>query len=144
MEYHGPHYDLPALRMEPSPTAPDPHHRRRPLGPGAAPGRRAVRRLGGGRRLHAGGGPPAIWVNSTRPCTAPGAGDEPFAIYLSLWANPDVDTYRSFEEDYGVTDMLCAPAMVAEVDPSDSPEAQLQTRIDASARYAEDVMEKMR
>jgi hypothetical protein len=52
--------------------------------------------------------------------------------------------YKSFEEDYGVTDMLSAPAMVAEVDPAASPEAQLQTRLDASARYAEDVMEKMR
>ena len=51
--------------------------------------------------------------------------DEPFSIYLSLWARPDVDLYRSFEEDYGVTDTLCAPAMVAEVDPSDPPEAQL-------------------
>jgi len=39
--------------------------------------------------------------------------------------------------------MLSAPAMVAEVDPSDSPDAQLQTRIDASARYAEEVMQKM-
>ena len=73
-----------------------------------------------------------------------GRESEPFSIYLSLWANPDIDMYRSFEEDYGVTDMLSAPAMVAEVDPSDSPEAQLQTRLDASARYAEDVMGKMR
>jgi hypothetical protein len=73
-----------------------------------------------------------------------GRENEPFDIYLSLWVNPDVDTYRRFEEDYGVTDMLSAPAMVADVDPSDSPDAQLQTRIDASARYAEEVMEKMR
>jgi hypothetical protein len=33
---------------------------------------------------------------------------------------------------------------VAEVDTSDSSEAQLQTRLDASARFAEDVIEKMR
>ena len=45
-----------------------------------------------------------------------GREDEPFSIYLSLWARPDVDLYRSFEEDYGVTDTLSAPAMVAEVD----------------------------
>jgi len=73
-----------------------------------------------------------------------GRENEPFAIYLSLWANPDIDMYRSFEEEYGVTDMLSAPAMVAEVDASDSPDAQLQTRIDASARYAEEVMDKVR
>jgi len=40
--------------------------------------------------------------------------------------------------------MLSAPAMVAEVDPSDTPDAQLRTRIDASARFAEEVVEKMR
>ena len=45
-----------------------------------------------------------------------GREDEPFSIYLSLWARPDADLYRSFEEDFGVTDTLCAPAMVAKVD----------------------------
>jgi alkanesulfonate monooxygenase SsuD/methylene tetrahydromethanopterin reductase-like flavin-dependent oxidoreductase (luciferase family) len=73
-----------------------------------------------------------------------GREDEPFLIYLSLWANPDIDLYRRFAEDYGVTDMLSGAAMAAEVDPSASPAAQLQTRIDASARFAEEVMEKMR
>ena len=44
-----------------------------------------------------------------------GRENAPFEIFLSLWATPDIDMYRSFEEDYGVTDMLCAPAMVAKV-----------------------------
>ena len=73
-----------------------------------------------------------------------GRENEPFSIYLSLWARPDPDLYRSFEEDYGVTDTLCAPAMVAEVDASDSPESQLQTRLDASARFADEILAKMR
>jgi hypothetical protein len=34
--------------------------------------------------------------------------------------------------------------MVTAVDPTDPPEAQLRTRLDASARFAEEVMEKMR
>ena len=51
--------------------------------------------------------------------------------------------YRSFEE-YGVTDMLCAPAMAAAVDAGASPDEQLQTRLDASARFAEEIIEKMR
>ena len=76
-------------------------------------------------RLHARGGTPEHLAAAPRGRRRAGRQDEPFAIYLSLWAPPDVDMYRSFEEDYGVTDMLCAPAMVAEVDPSDSPEAQL-------------------
>jgi alkanesulfonate monooxygenase SsuD/methylene tetrahydromethanopterin reductase-like flavin-dependent oxidoreductase (luciferase family) len=73
-----------------------------------------------------------------------GRQNAPFEIFLSLWAQPDLDMYRSFEEEFGVTDMLCAPAMVADVDPAASSEAQLQTRLDASARFAQDVVEKMR
>lgn len=38
--------------------------------------------------------------------------DEPFAIYLALMAMPDVNLYRRFE-DAGVTDMICAPWMLA-------------------------------
>jgi hypothetical protein len=61
-----------------------------------------------------------------------------------LWAKPDVDLYRSFEEDFGVTDTLCAPGMVAKVDPSDPPETQLQVRLDASERFADEIVAKMR
>jgi hypothetical protein len=73
-----------------------------------------------------------------------GRDHEPFSIYLSLWARPDADLYRSFEEDFGVTDTLCAPAMVAKVDPADPPQVQLQARLDASARFADEIVAKMR
>ncbi|HXQ90158.1 MAG TPA: hypothetical protein VN768_01300, partial [Acidimicrobiales bacterium] len=73
-----------------------------------------------------------------------GREDEPFSIYLSVWARPDADLYRSFEEDFGVTDTLCAPAMVAKVDASDSPQVQLQARLDASARFADEILAKMK
>ena len=144
VEYHGPHYDVPAMRMEPSPPGPDPDHRRRPLG---------ARACGAPRRCATAGWRPAP-TSPTRPgpispswpsnVAGRGASDEPFSIYLSLWARPDADLYRSFEEDFGVTDTLCAPAMVAEVDPADPPEAQLQTRLDASARFADEILAKMR
>jgi probable F420-dependent oxidoreductase len=143
VEYHGPHYDLPPLKMEPSPTAPVPII----CGGHSAPALRRAAELCDGW-VAAGAYTPEEaqeylgLLHEARQRA--GRQDEPFAIYLSLWANPDIDMYRRFEEDYGVTDMLSAPAMVAEVDPSDSPEVQLQTRIDASARFAEDVMEKMR
>ncbi len=143
VEYHGPHYDLPPLRMDPSPTAPVPIICG---GHSAAALKRAAELCDGW--VAAGAYTPeeaqhylGLLHEERRRV---GRESEPFSIYLSLWANPDIDMYRSFEEDYGVTDMLSAPAMVAEVDPSDSPEAQLQTRLDASARYAEDVMGKMR
>ena len=37
---------------------------------------------------------------------------EPFDIYLSLMARPDVDLYKRFEEEHGVTDILCAPGRI--------------------------------
>jgi hypothetical protein len=73
-----------------------------------------------------------------------GRSTEPFAIFLSLWSAPDADLYRRFEEEHGVTDILCAPAMLAKVDPSDPPEVQLRTRLDASARFADEILAKMR
>jgi len=143
VEYHGPHYDLPALRMEPSPTEAVPII----CGGHSAPALRRATTLCDGW-VAAGAYTPEEarqYLGSLHEERRRGGREnEPFAIYLSLWANPDIDMYRSFEEEFGVTDMLSAPAMVAEVDASDSPDAQLQTRIDASARYAEDVMDKVR
>jgi probable F420-dependent oxidoreductase len=143
VEYHGPHYDVPALRMEPSPTAPIPVI----CGGHSTPAFRRAAALCDGW-MAAGAYEPD---EARRHLTALheerrriGRTGEPFSVFLSLWSNPDVDLYRSFEEDYGVTDMLSGAAMAAKVDPSDPPEAQLQTRIDASARFAEEVMEKMR
>jgi alkanesulfonate monooxygenase SsuD/methylene tetrahydromethanopterin reductase-like flavin-dependent oxidoreductase (luciferase family) len=142
VEYHGPHYDVPAMRMEPSPPGPIPII----CGGHSAPAFRRAAALCDG------------WVaaGAYKPDQArtylgelaeqrrrAGRESEPFSIYLSLWARPDADLYRSFEEDFGVTDLLCAPAMVAKVDPSDSPEAQLQTRLDASARFADEILAKM-
>jgi probable F420-dependent oxidoreductase len=143
VQYHGPHYDLPELRMDPSPTE------RVPIicGGHSAPALRRAAELCDGW-VAAGAYTPEEarqylgLLHDARHKA--GRQNDPFDIYLSLWANPDVDMYRSFEEDYGVTDMLSAPAMVADVNPSDSPAAQLQTRVDASARYAEQVMGKMR
>jgi alkanesulfonate monooxygenase SsuD/methylene tetrahydromethanopterin reductase-like flavin-dependent oxidoreductase (luciferase family) len=143
VEYHGPYYDVPAMRMEPSPPGPIPI-----IGGGhSAPALRRAAGLCDGW-VAAGAYQPdqareylAALAERRRQA---GRDHEPFSIYLSLWAKPDVDLYRSFEEDYGVTDMLCAPAMVAKVDPSDPPEKQLQVRVDASARFADEILAKMR
>lgn len=143
VEYHGTHYDVPEMRMEPSPPGPIPI-----LGGGhSAP---ALRRAGS---LCDG------WVaaGAYKPDEArthlsqlheerrnAGREQEPFAIFLSLWSGPDIDLYRRFEEEFGVTDFLCAPAMMAAVDRSDSFERQVRARVDASARFAEEVLEKAR
>jgi probable F420-dependent oxidoreductase len=143
VEYHGPHYDLPPLRMDPSPTAPVPI-----IGGGhSAPALRRATELCDGWVAAGAYQPEQAREYLTllhQALRQAGRENAPFEIFLSLWANPDLDMYRSFEEDYGVTDMLCAPAMVADVDRSASSEAQLRTRLDASARFAEDVIEKMR
>ncbi len=103
-----------------------------------------MRRLGGGRRLQARRRPGPTSAQLAEQRRRAGTENEPFSIYLSLWARPDADLYRSFEEDYGVTDILCAPAMVAKVDPADPPEVQLRARLDASARFADEILAKMR
>jgi hypothetical protein len=72
-----------------------------------------------------------------------GRSNVPFDIFLSLWSPPDAGLYRRFEEEHGVTDILCAPAMLAKVDPADPPEKQLRTRLDTSARFADQILSKM-
>jgi probable F420-dependent oxidoreductase len=143
VEYHGEFFDIPALRMEPVPPAPIPI-----FGGGhSAPAlRRAAERCDGW--IAAGAyDPDQAREHLTALAEArhrAGREDEPFRIFLSLQVLPDVDLFRSFEEEYGVTDLLCAPWMGAGVTAEHSPEAALQKWSDASARFAEEFVEKMR
>lgn len=143
VEYHGPHYDVPAMRMEPTPPRPVPI-----IGGGhSAPALRRAASLCDGW-VAAG----AYQADQARTYLdalqeerrKAGRADAAFSVYLSLWARPDLDLYRRFEEEYGVTDFLCAPAMMAKVDASDPPEVQLRKRIDASARFADEILAKAR
>ena len=143
VEYHGTHYDVAPMRMEPSPPAPVPII----CGGHSAPALRRAATLCDGW-VAAGAYQPdeartyleALAEERRRA----GRQDEDFLVYLSLWSMPDVDLYRRFEEDYGVTDFLCAPAMLAKVDPADPPEAQLRARVEASARFADEFLAKLR
>ena len=65
-----------------------------------------------------------------------------FAIYMAVKAFPDLDLYKKLE-DAGVTDLLCAPWMLAEVDESDSPEKMLAARLVEVEKYAEGYVSKM-
>ena len=141
VEYHGAFYDVPAMRMEPSPSAPVPIY-----GGGHSPPamRRAAELCDGW--IAAG----AYTVDDAKGYLTDlhearrkaGTGDRPFAIFLSLWDRPDLDVYRRFEEEYGVTDFLCAPGLTARVDPAADSAAQLRTRLEASARFAERIVHK--
>ena len=142
VEYHGTHYDVPAMKMEPAPPGPIPI-----IGGGhSAPALRRAATLCDGW-VAAGAYQPdqaRQYLDAlAQERRAAGRDHEPFSIFLSLWSKPDVDLYRGFEEDYGVTDLLCAPAMVARVDPNDPPDTQLRIRLDASARFADEVVAKM-
>ena len=69
-------------------------------------------------------------------------GDD-FAMYLAVKAFPDLDLYKRLE-DAGVTDLLCAPWMLADVSESDSPEKMLSLRLAEVEKYAEEYVSKMR
>jgi len=143
VEYDGPCYQVPAMRMEPSPPRPVPI-----LGGGhSGPALRRSGTLCDGW-IAAGAYQPdearGYLSQLQEERERAGTQSEPFAIFLSLWSEPDIDLYRSFEEEYGVTDFLCAPAMMAPVDAEDSDERQVAKRVEASARFAEEVLEKAR
>ncbi len=140
VEYHGPHYDVPAMRMEPSPGAPVPIYG----GGHSAPALRRAAELCDGwiaagaysveeARLH---------LDALAEARRRAGRQAPFTIFLSLWERPDLDLYRRFEEDHGVTDFLCAPGLSAHVDADAPPDQQLRTRLEASARFAELIVHK--
>lgn len=141
VEYHGPHYDVPAMRMEPAPPGPIPV-----LGGGHSPPalRRAATLCDGWIAAGAYSAEEAEGHLAALHGALAEAGRSPdgFAVFLSLHVRPDVDTYRRFEERWGVTDLLCAPWMA--VAPGGDPEAQRRARADASARFAEEIVEKLR
>ncbi|HYA69062.1 MAG TPA: TIGR03619 family F420-dependent LLM class oxidoreductase [Acidimicrobiales bacterium] len=143
VEYHGPHYDVPAMRMEPSPAGAVPIYG----GGHSEPALRRAATLCDGWLAAGAYTPDDARHHLTRlhqARTEAGRDRESFAIYLSLWARPDIDLYRSFEEDYGVTDFLCAPWMDAKLDPDDPPDAHMRARVDASARFADEIVAKAR
>lgn len=143
VQYHGTFYEVPEMRIEPSPPGPVPIY-------GGGHSKPALRRAASlcDGWIAAGAYEPeearAHLERLHEERRKAGTAGEPFAIYLSLWAEPDLDLYRRFEEEHGVTDFLCAPAMTAAVDRSQPAERRVASRIEASARFAEEVLEKFR
>ena len=142
VEYHGHFYDVPAMRMEPAPAAPIPIYG----GGHSAPALRRAATLCDGwiaagaytadeAREHLSGLHEAL--------RAAGREGERFDVLLSLLESPDVDLYRRFEEEYGVTDMICAPSMTVPLGPDDSAQLKHRKRVDASARFAEEFVQKL-
>jgi hypothetical protein len=70
------------------------------------------------------------------------AGDD-FVVYMALNERPDVDLYRRFE-DAGVTDLICAPWMLAAMGPGRDYKSALDAKLQATEQFADDVIRKMR
>lgn len=141
VEHHGDYYDVPACKMLPAPSRPVPI-----LGGGGSPA--ALRRaatLCDGWITHGAGPEEHAWEQLAlirRALDDAGRDDDGFDIYLAVNARPDPDLYKRFA-DAGVSDMLCAPWMSADV-PSDAPhDARLKARSDACKRFADDVIAKV-
>ena len=142
VEYHGAHYDVPECQMNPAPTRPVPI-----LGGGAsAPALHRAATLCDGW-INTGAAFPDVAFEEIKMVQAAlreaGRSGDDFAIYLAVKAFPDLDFYKKLE-DAGVTDLLCAPWMLAEVDESDSPEKMLAARLAEVEKYAEGYVTKMR
>jgi probable F420-dependent oxidoreductase len=136
VEYHGSHYDVPECQMNPAPT------RQVPI-LGGGDSQPALRRA---TTLCAG------WIN-----TGAAFPDEAFAqvatvhehlakadrstddysIYLAVKAFPDHDLFARLEEA-GVTDLLCAPWLLAPTEDGDTPESLRVRRLEEIEKYAEE------
>ncbi len=135
-EYHGSHYDFGPLQMNPTPTAPISIYG----GGHSEPALRRAARLCDGW-LAAGAYTPddaRTYLGKMRGyLKEAGREGDPFAIYLTLAALPDVGLYSEFGE-MGVTDMVCAPWMLA-----GGVESSLDAKLKAADEFATAVIAKM-
>jgi probable F420-dependent oxidoreductase len=141
VEYHGSHYDVAPLQMNPAPTAPIPIYG----GGHSEPALRRAATLCDGWLSASAYTPDDARHHLGRlqdHLKAAGREGEPFTIYLALMAMPDRDLYLGME-DAGVTDLLCAPWMFAEVPPGADPRSSLDARIAATEQFATDVIARM-
>jgi probable F420-dependent oxidoreductase len=141
VEYHGSHYDVPAMQMNPSPAAPIPIL----VGGHSEPAIRRAAALGDGWLGAGAYQPDDAWhyldlLGEAR--RRAGRADQPFSIYLALGTLPDVDLYRRFE-DAGVTDMVCAPWMLADMSHTRDYRSALDAKLAATEEFATNVIAKM-
>ncbi|HYZ93346.1 MAG TPA: TIGR03619 family F420-dependent LLM class oxidoreductase [Actinomycetota bacterium] len=134
VEHHGEHYDFDEVKISPVPSEPIPIW---VGGHSPAALKRAV--------LHADG-----WIGVDykideaeeilgrlrQSLVRAKRADEPFEVILALWAHIDADLCQKFA-DLGVTGFLCAPWMFVK-------ETDIQSRVGAVKRFADDVIAKVR
>jgi len=141
VEHHGTYYDIPACKMLPAPSRPVPI-----LGGGGSPvALRRAATLCDGWITHGAGPEEHAWEQLALIHSAlaeAGRNPDGFDIYLAIAAAPDVDLYKRFA-DAGVSDMLCAPWMSVQLPPDSHPDIVRNARVEASERFADEVIAKV-
>jgi probable F420-dependent oxidoreductase len=140
VEYHGTHYDVPLMQVNPAPTRPVPVI----IGGDSPPALRRTAALGDGwaaaRVL-----PPdqtLEQIGSVKAALA-GAGRtlDGFRIFATTAAQPEPALIRRFE-DAGVTDWICAPWMVANQDADRGYTSTIEAKIELMEQFAAQVIGK--
>ena len=130
VEHHGTYYDFDALKIAPVPDEPIPIY---VGGHSPAAIKRATTLADGWIGVDYNVEDGEDIVRKIRERVPDG---KPFEIILALWARIDGDLCRRFE-DLGVTGLLCAPWMFAKSE-------ELEPRVDAVKRFADDVIARSR
>lgn len=142
VEYHGPWYDFDALQMNPTPPAPVPIY----VGGHSEPALHRAARLGDGWIAAQAYSEAEAWHYlglMKEHLAREGRSDDPFTIYMALNEMPDPDLYRRFEEA-GVTDLICAPWMIAAASAGGDYKSSLDAKVKATEQFADAVITKMR
>jgi probable F420-dependent oxidoreductase len=141
VEHHGPHYDLGPLQMNPAPARPIPIY----AGGHSEPALRRAAQLCDGWIAAGAYSEEDAWhyLGLLRDqLKIAGREQEPFTIYLALGVAPDVDVYKRFE-DAGVTDLICAPWMLAKPSQAGDYRSELDAKLRATEEFASNVIARM-
>ena len=136
-EYHGEVFDLPPIKISPTPSAPLPIL----VGGHATPALRRAARSDGW--LHGGGDPadlPGLLEKLAQLRKEEGTDDRDFEVHVISLDAITVDGDRRLEEQ-GVTDVIVGFRWPYSTGPDTE---ALQTKLDALRRFADDVMAKVR
>jgi probable F420-dependent oxidoreductase len=139
VEHHGRYFDFGPLRIAPVPDDPVPIY----LGGDSAPALRRAARVADGwiGNAYASADAVAMLARLDAELAAAGRTGEPFHKVLALYDPPSPDLYRRFE-DLGLSALICAPWMVADVDVG-SFTSPLAAKLAAMERFADEVIDKM-